>query len=155
MFVITLVPSSDARGNIGKSLETFHYLGGGDFTGRVFCSTLEGEFVKAFGYTDGRLSGRLLVMKRTELARHAGEGQYDHYSTIRLAEGMKTRSGTYLFDEGGGAGSGLLSSRLPRGPVSALWLQRRGSRCCLSGLRCDKRLFLSAVFLLRSEREVL
>ena len=105
MFVITLVPSSDARGNIGKSLEIFHYLGGGDFTGRVFCSTLEGEFVKAFGYTDGRLSGRLLVMKRTELARHAVEGQYDHYSTIRLAEGMKTRSGTYLFDEGGGAGS--------------------------------------------------
>ena len=45
------------------------------------------KFVKAFGYTDGRLSGRLLVMKRTELARHAGEGQYDHYSTIRLAEG--------------------------------------------------------------------
>ena len=66
MFVITLVPSSDARGNIGKSLENFRYLGGGDFTGRVFCSTLEGEFVKAFGYTDGRLSGRLLVMKRTE-----------------------------------------------------------------------------------------
>jgi len=56
MFVITLVPSSDARGNIGKSLENFRYLGGGDFTGRVFCSTLEGEFVKAFGYTDGRLS---------------------------------------------------------------------------------------------------
>ena len=47
MFVITLVPSSDARGNIGKSLENFRYLGGGDFTGRVFCSTLEGEFVKA------------------------------------------------------------------------------------------------------------
>jgi len=30
IFVITLVPSSDARGNIGKSLETFHYLGSGD-----------------------------------------------------------------------------------------------------------------------------
>ena len=30
MFVITLVPSSDARGNIGKSLENFHYLGSGD-----------------------------------------------------------------------------------------------------------------------------
>ena len=115
MFVITLVPSSDARGNVGKSLENFRYLGGGDFTGRVFCSTLEGEFVKAFGYTDGRLSGRLLVMKRTELARHAGEGQYDHYSTIRLAEGMKTRSGTYLFDEGGGAGSGYCPHGYPEG----------------------------------------
>ena len=30
MFVITLVPPSDARGNIGKSLKTFHYLGSGD-----------------------------------------------------------------------------------------------------------------------------
>ena len=30
IFVITLVPSSDARGNIGKSLETFRYLGSGD-----------------------------------------------------------------------------------------------------------------------------
>ena len=30
MFVITLVPPSDARGNIGKSLETFRYLGSGD-----------------------------------------------------------------------------------------------------------------------------
>ena len=30
MFVITWVLSSDARGNIGKSLETFHYLGSGD-----------------------------------------------------------------------------------------------------------------------------
>ena len=115
MFVITLVPSSDARGNIGKSLENFRYLGGGDFTGRVFCSTLEGEFVKAFGYTDGRLSGRLLVMKRSELAKHAGEGLYDHYSTIRLAEGMKTRSGTYLFDEGGGAGSGYCPHGYPEG----------------------------------------
>ena len=30
MFVITLVPSSDTHGNIGKSLETFRYLGSGD-----------------------------------------------------------------------------------------------------------------------------
>ena len=30
IFVITLVPSSDARGNIGKRLETFRYLGSGD-----------------------------------------------------------------------------------------------------------------------------
>ena len=30
MFVITWVLSSDARGNIGKSLETFRYLGSGD-----------------------------------------------------------------------------------------------------------------------------
>ena len=52
MFVITWVPSSNACGNIGKSLKTFHYLGGGDFTGRVFCFTPEGEFEKAFGYTD-------------------------------------------------------------------------------------------------------
>jgi len=50
MFVITLVPLPTAGGNVLKSMENFRYLGGGDFTGRVFCSTLDGKFVKAFGY---------------------------------------------------------------------------------------------------------
>ena len=96
-------------------MENFRYLGGGDFTGRVFCSTLEGEFVKAFGYTNGRLEGRLLVMRRSELAKHAEEDHYEHYSTIKLQEGMKTKSGTYLFDESGGAGSGYCPHGYPEG----------------------------------------
>ena len=60
MFIITLVPSQTAGGNIEKSLKNFRYLGGGNFTGRVFCSTLDGKFVKAFGYSNGQLQGSCL-----------------------------------------------------------------------------------------------
>lgn len=102
MFVITLVPLPTAGGNVIKSMENFRYLGGGDFTGRVFCSTLDGKFVKAFGYTNGQLNGTLLVMKRSELEKHADEGWNQHYSSINLQEGVRTRAGTYVFDEGNG-----------------------------------------------------
>ena len=107
MFVITLAPLATAGGNVYESMESFRYLGGGNFTGRVFCSTLEGEFVKAFGYTNGHLNGNLIVMKRSELAKHSDDDWAQDYSSINLYEGMKTRSGTYMFDEGGGAGTGL------------------------------------------------
>lgn len=102
MFVITIVPLVTAGGNVIKSMENFRYLGGGDFTGRVFCSTLDGKFVKAFGYTNGQLNGTLLVMKRSELEKHADEGWNQHYSSINLQEGVRTRAGTYVFDEGNG-----------------------------------------------------
>ena len=64
MFVATIIPTIVGGRNVMKSVENFRYLGGGDFTGKVFCSTLEGEFVKAFGYTDGQMNGTLAVMKR-------------------------------------------------------------------------------------------
>ena len=108
MFVITLVPLPTAGGDILKSMENFRYLGGGDFTGRVFCSTLDGKFVKAFGYTDGQVNGTLLVMKRSELEKHADEGWNQQYSSITLQEGIRTRAGTYAFDEGGGGGTSNL-----------------------------------------------
>ena len=57
MFIITIVPSMDYGGDVVKSVEDFRYLGGGDFTGYVFCSTLEGVFVKAFEYVGGRYVG--------------------------------------------------------------------------------------------------
>lgn len=115
MFVITLVSSPTANGNTEKSLKNFRYLGGGDFTGRVFCSTLDGKFVKAFGYSNGQLQGQLLVMKRSELSRHAEGKEIDNYSTIKLQEGTRTKAGTYLFDEGGGAGSGYCPHGYPEG----------------------------------------
>ena len=48
-------------------IEDFRYLGGGDFTGYVFCSTLEGKFFKAFSYTDGKSNGRLNVATKSQL----------------------------------------------------------------------------------------
>ena len=67
MFIITIVPSMDYGGDVVKSVEDFRYLGGGDFTGYVFCSTLEGKFFKAFSYTDGKSNGRLNVATKSQL----------------------------------------------------------------------------------------
>jgi len=85
IFVITLVPLPTAGGNVLKSMENFRYPGGGDFTGRVCCSALDGKFVKAFGYTDGQLNGTLLVMKRSELEKHAAEGWRYLYKNNNLS----------------------------------------------------------------------
>ena len=69
MFIITIVPSMDYGGDVVKSVEDFRYLGGGDFTGYVFCSTLEGEFVKTFGYTNGRCNGRVNAIPSSRAAK--------------------------------------------------------------------------------------
>ena len=61
MFVTTIIP--EVQGTRDKDpytlIEDFRYLGGSNFTGMVFCSTLGGKFVKAFGYTNGKLNGTL------------------------------------------------------------------------------------------------
>ena len=54
-------------------------------------------------------------MKRSELSRHAEGKEIDNYSAIRLQEGARTKAGTYLFDEGGGAGSGYCPHGYPEG----------------------------------------
>ena len=63
------VPLKSYTDNIGKEIlvANFRYLGGGDFTGYVFCSTLEGKFFKAFSYTDGKSNGRLNVATKSQL----------------------------------------------------------------------------------------
>ena len=64
------VPLKSYTDNIGKEIlvANFRYLGGGDFTGYVFCSTLEGEFVKAFGYTNGRCNGQVYAIPASRAA---------------------------------------------------------------------------------------
>lgn len=99
MFVATLVPLQGTGEEADKSMESFRYLGGGNFTGRVFCSMLDGTFVKAFGYKDGRLCGRLFVTKRSALSQSGNETFHENCSAIRLQHGVPTRSGMYFFDE--------------------------------------------------------
>lgn len=53
MFVITLIPSLNHDRNLHESMANFRYLGGGDLTGKVFCSTLEGQLVEACQYVNG------------------------------------------------------------------------------------------------------
>lgn len=141
MFVITIVPLVTASGNVYKSMENFRYLGGGDFTGRVFCSTLDGKFVKAFGYTIGRLNGTLVVMKRSELEKHKDEEWSQNYSSINLMEGVRTRASTYVFDEGGGS-SGLCPHGYPENSCSICLdeVVVTGCRYChmQNGCICDR-----------------
>ena len=60
MFVITIAPeieSTDEDAN--EMIENFRFLGGSNFTGKVFLSTLEGLFFRAYGYTKGKNNGTL------------------------------------------------------------------------------------------------
>lgn len=115
MFVATIIPTIVGGRNVMKSVENFRYLGGGDFTGKVFCSTLEGEFVKAFGYTDGQMNGTLAVMKKRQLQEHGEESWAQEYTTVSFSEAVKTSASTYTFDEGGEGWIGGGGNKCPHG----------------------------------------
>ena len=113
MFIITIVPSMDYTGDVVKSVKDFRYLGGGDFTGYVFCSTLEGEFVKAFGYTNGRCNGRVnaipasrakeLKKERPELFANAQVFRFQELP--KLSQKVYTKSSDWS-GTGGSSGGG-------------------------------------------------
>lgn len=84
MFVATIIPSVTADGNLMKSLENFRYLGGGDFTGRVFASRLDGTFFKAFQYEKGENKGKIGIVLKSEV-QDSSELKGD-YSTITLMD---------------------------------------------------------------------
>ena len=67
MFVATLVPTLARSPHPIKSMNNFRYLGGGDFTGKVFCSTLEGQFVEVAQYVNGKRAGMLKATTRAQL----------------------------------------------------------------------------------------
>lgn len=104
MFVATIIPETSS-GDVEASREVrgFRYLGGGTFTGKVFCSTLEGKFVKAFGYASGRPVGRLnTLVGKAAVDFCAGD---ESYSVFRFSElPVMTRS-MFADEETGGDGS--------------------------------------------------
>lgn len=105
MFVETLVPSARYP-NKAEDIRNFRYLGGGNFTGKVFCSTLEGHFVEASQYVKGRFVGRLHVTTRRKLGEKEAGLDGMSYESVRLTSAVKTGSGTYEFNEEGGGGEG-------------------------------------------------
>ena len=103
MFVATIVPEARSiEDNLSEMLEDFRYLGGGSFSGKVFCSTLEGKFVKAFGYTDGKLNGRL----NTRIRQASGEShpEDEEYSRLIFNETSSARASMFSGNESGGGG---------------------------------------------------
>ena len=113
MFVATIVPEARSiEDNLSEMLEDFRYLGGGSFSGKVFCSTLEGKFVKAFGYTDGKLNGTL----NTRIRQASGEShpEDEEYSRLIFNETSSTRASMFSGNESGGGG-GIDYGKCPHG----------------------------------------
>ena len=104
MFVATLVPSPRYP-NTQDDLDSFRYLGGqGNFTGKVFCSTLDGHFVEAHQYIDGKYFSKVQAIPRAHLDKLGVDLSDVSYESITFSSGSLSRSGTYDFDEIGGSG---------------------------------------------------
>ena len=111
MFVATIVPEAlSTKDDLSRMLKEFRYLGGGSFSGKVFCSTLEGKFVKAFGYTDGKLNGTLNTRVRKVSSKTAPEDEV--YSRLSFGEMPTAKASMFAGDESGG---GIDYSKRPHG----------------------------------------
>ena len=138
MFIVTLVPSPRYP-NSQKDLESFRYLGGsGNFTGKVFCSTLEGHFVEAAQYIGGRFFSKVNAIPRSRLEAMSYNLSDVSYESFIFTPGVLSRSGTYNFDETDGSGS-LMCEFHP-------WLEADSCPLCLDEVvviacqRCGRRL---------------
>ena len=118
MFVITIVPNVSAtQSEMVRMVDEFRYLGGGTFSGKVFCSTLEGQFVKALGYTDGELNGTLptRVRNNTEPV-----DSLESYTRVTFSEEAVAKASMFSSIEGGGDGGGIDYGRCFHGYTKGL-----------------------------------
>lgn len=120
MFVVTLIPSDEDSGNALENMDNFHYLGGGRFTGKVFCSSLEGKFIRVLKYVEGKQVEQLPILRNSDILDVNGQNKDLNYSVISIAEyPVAAQSGTYSFDEGdsviGPGGGGIGSSYCQHG----------------------------------------
>lgn len=118
MFVVTLVPSARYTQKPNESMAAFRYLGGkGNFTGKVFCSTLSGEFIEAAQYVGGRRAGLLNIMTGSRLQSQGVNLGQEPYETIRLA--MIPDGGTGVIHSDECPLQGGMCSFHPQYPASA------------------------------------
>ena len=110
MFVTTLVPTLARSPHPVKSMNNFCYLGGGDFTGKVFCSTLEGRFVEVCQYVNGHRAGLLKATTRSQLEARGVDLNTMSYESITWSPASVVLNEQYG-DEGlnPGGGSGMCS----------------------------------------------
>ena len=110
MFVTTIVPSPKYDCS-KKSFEDFRYTGGGNFTGKVFCSTLEEQLIEASQFVDGIFVGKLNITTRKQIEERKECFLDESYESVMLSSTVITKSSTYVFDEGG-----ITESRCPVHP---------------------------------------
>ena len=95
MFIATIVPKENFIIQAIASLEDFRYLGNDYFSGQVFCSTLDGHFVKAFNYTDGTSDGTLHTFRASTMAIQENNYNLKNYRIISLHIGEHSTSRSY------------------------------------------------------------
>ena len=99
MFVATLIPSLQHCPNPAESMKNFSFLGGGDFTGQAFCFTLDGRFVEAWEYVNGKRIGPYEVATIKQFMRNNISLENKNYESVSLGHSMPTRLGAYSLDE--------------------------------------------------------
>lgn len=101
MFLATIVSNDDNGMELVKNNEKFRYLGGSNFSGQVFCSTLEGHFFKAFEYQNGEQHAKFWVKKPSgQPATMQKASQQIDCITYGLQDIVQVKSTTYGFMEG-------------------------------------------------------
>ena len=95
MFVVTLIPHHNYGTEQADFTANFSYLGGGDFRGTVLCSTLDGTFIEAYAYKDGRKTQALSVIPTKELTKANLKPEKAEYMTFRLLNFNQTNDDTY------------------------------------------------------------
>lgn len=102
MLLLTIVPDKEYSGDLEENPENFCYLGGGDFSGKVFCSNLDGEYLYAWEYKNG-VRQKLRTVNGFNLTVALWDDKPASYTVIRINEASPTSAGTYSYDETGGS----------------------------------------------------
>ena len=72
-------------------MKNFSFLGGGDFTGQAFCFTLDGRFVEAWEYVNGKRIGPYEVATIKQFMRNNISLENKNYESVSLGHSMPTR----------------------------------------------------------------
>ena len=83
-----------------RAVDTF--LESGDFSGKVFCSNLDGEYLYAWEYKNG-VRQKLRTVNGFNLTVALWDDKPASYTVIRINEASPTSAGTYSYDETGGS----------------------------------------------------
>jgi len=101
MFIVTLIPDANSWMKLMKNSRSFRYLGGSDFSGLVFCSTLKGKFIEGYRYDNGRQTAPLHVHQCDQTIMEARAGYHGTSIRLRLTESTQVVN-TYSSGETGG-----------------------------------------------------
>ena len=133
-FVATVLPDK----HLGAG--DFRFRGEDKFSGMVFCSSLEGEFLEAYRYRKGGQKQPLYIAKRSFLKEKGLDVESSTYTSLRLHD--YTPSATSYYWSEGGSGGGTVDPPEIYCPLCNQLI----SRCS-----CDEIVILPTCFVCQNE----